>query len=275
MPDELNDLTISELEEAALRLLRIPPVGQSDELWEHVCELQERGEEQTFTRAAAWCEDADPLIRELGADVLAQLGHRSPSPWPFDDKSLPILLGMLRDEQPQVREAALAGIGYTEAELDDWNIEDLRACATDEATSVRSAAAHALNTFLRVESDDVQGICFQLMEDLDDEVRNWATFQLGSFEDLDSGSIREALLARVRDTDAMVRAEALSGLALRKDERMAKLLFSELRGGEVEAPVFEAIAEMPDAKYLPLLTELQPTHGASAYFKDAVEACQF
>tara|TARA_R110002126_G_scaffold4409_19_gene23233 strand:- start:2896 stop:3723 length:828 start_codon:yes stop_codon:yes gene_type:complete len=275
MTSELENLTVPELHEAALRLLRVEPVGQSDELWEHVCELQARGEEQTFTRASGWCADADPLVRELGADVIAQLGHRDASPRPFDEASLPILLGLLRDDDTRVREAALAGIGQTEAELSDWSLDDLRACATHQETSVRSAFARALNTFLRVESDEVLGLCFQLMEDPDDEVRNWATFQLGSFEDLDNGSIREALLGRVRDKDAMVRAEALSGLALRKDERVPKLLFAELRGGEVEGPVFEAIAEMPDAKYVPLLTELEPTHGGSAYFADALEACRF
>ena len=207
MTSELENLTVPELHEAALRLLRVEPVGQSDELWEHVCELQARGEEQTFTRASGWCADADPLVRELGADVIAQLGHRDASPRPFDEASLPILLGLLRDDDTRVREAALAGIGQTEAELSDWSLDDLRACATHQ--------------------------------------------------------------------DAMVRAEALSGLALRKDERVPKLLFAELRGGEVEGPVFEAIAEMPDAKYVPLLTELEPTHGGSAYFADALEACRF
>jgi HEAT repeat protein len=61
-------------------------------------------------------------------------------------------------------------------------------------------------------------------------VRNWATFAIGQYTDLDSPDLREALLARTKDEDAEVRGEALIGLARRRDARALPLVRAELDG---------------------------------------------
>lgn len=58
----------------------------------------------------------------------------------------------------------------------------------------------------------------ELTQDTDEDVRDWATFGLGVFGQLDSPEIREALVTRLSDTNADVRAEALAGLAARKEK---------------------------------------------------------
>ncbi|HVQ44180.1 MAG TPA: HEAT repeat domain-containing protein [Candidatus Saccharimonadia bacterium] len=63
---------------------------------------------------------------------------------------------------------------------------------------------------------------FELMRDPDPDVRNWATFAVGTQLDIEannSDAIRQALLDRTRDRHFETRAEAFRGLARRGDRR--------------------------------------------------------
>jgi len=75
-----------------------------------------------------------------------------------------------------------------------------------------------------------------LIEDEDADVRNWATFALGSYAGStdgvwscnDSPEIRAALRRRTEDTCEDARREAIWGLAKRKDPLGLKLLLAHL-----------------------------------------------
>jgi HEAT repeat protein len=68
----------------------------------------------------------------------------------------------------------------------------------------------------------------QLMRDSDSDVRDWATFGLGTQSEADSEAIRGALFERLPDTDQDTRAEAAVGLAKRKDLRVLPVVLEEL-----------------------------------------------
>jgi hypothetical protein len=70
--------------------------------------------------------------------------------------------------------------------------------------------------------------------DHDRDVRNWATFGLGSQIDTDTNAIREALLARLEDEDDEIRGEALVGLARRGDIRVVPAMLKEMEAYETE-----------------------------------------
>lgn len=79
----------------------------------------------------------------------------------------------------------------------------------------------------------------RLSRDEDADSRNWATFGLGTLSKADTPALRDALLERLAD-DADVRAEAMRGLALRRDLRVARAILNELQGPDVSDLAIEA-----------------------------------
>src|SRR5262249_8697667 len=71
-------------------------------------------------------------------------------------------------------------------------------------------------------------LLIRLSRDLDPEVRDWATFGLGTQIETDTPPIRDALAARLDDTDDDTRGEALIGLARRRDARVVSAIQTEL-----------------------------------------------
>ena len=68
----------------------------------------------------------------------------------------------------------------------------------------------------------------ELSRDQDFEVRNWATFGLGSLTEADSKEIRQALADRLSESNEEIRGEALVGLVERHDQRAIVPLIREL-----------------------------------------------
>jgi hypothetical protein len=79
-------------------------------------------------------------------------------------------------------------------------------------------------------SDEERAIdaLIKLSRDDDFEVRNWATFGLGSLTETDSEDIRRALVDRLSETDDEIRGEALVGLVSRHDTRAIEPLRKEV-----------------------------------------------
>lgn len=106
------------------------------------------------------------------------------------------------------------------------------------SAKVRFAVAFALGNFAN-DSRSVDTL-LALMQDDDEDVRDWATFGLGVQGDLDSDQIREGLFDRLTDPDRNVRGESLLGLAKRQDQRALPALIAELNQPEIPDRAFEA-----------------------------------
>ena len=186
-------------------------------------ELQIRGEVETFNRACSMCSDSRPEIREMAALILSQLGP-SDVPAPLRNQAVPLLLELLTtDPSPCVRSAAAFGFGHINAH--DVARDALIAAANDPSPAVREGVAFALS-----EDDDPSAIStmIELMDDIDEDVREAATFGVGTMHEGDSPTIREALSKRITDPFEGVRFEAYAGLAARKDKRILARLIEEL-----------------------------------------------
>jgi HEAT repeat protein len=93
---------------------------------------------------------------------------------------------------------------------------------------VRRGVVHGL---MGHDDDRAVAALIDLSADSDGDVRDWATFSLGVQIDRDTADVREALAARLQDSYGDTRAEAVRGLARRRDERALEAVLSAEGGG--------------------------------------------
>ena len=97
-----------------------------------------------------------------------------------------------------------------------------------------------------------------LSADDDDDVRDWACFQLGrQLLEIDTPELRSALAARLDDPHEDTRAEAIVGLAQRHDPRALPALVRALDEGDAGELLVEAAAWIGDASLVPHLLDFE------------------
>jgi HEAT repeat protein len=220
-----------------------------DSPWEAVLTLRRIGSREVFERAAEWCSSDNPLKRARGADVLAQLGRTIGHPNNnFPEECFSVVSALAQREKdpwPLLSAVhALGGIGNAMA------VPLVIEHHLHPEADVRFAVACALGNF----SNDPRSvdIFLTLMRDIDEDVRDWATFGLGVLGDLDSQEIRDALWERMSDPNRDVREESLVGLSKRKDQRALPALIFELNQPEISSRVIEAAKAFLDETNQPV-----------------------
>jgi len=201
-----------------------------DTPWNAVRVLRLRGTPEIFELAKRYSESQDGMACARALDVLAQLGAGKPdSERPYLSESVSIALRHLDDERPLVVHSAA------------WALAHLRG---DAATSALIGLRRHLDPGVRLAVANGLGGCvypialetmIQLMDDDADDVRDWATFGLGSLCTQDSQAIRAALRKRLEDPFEDARDEALWGLAQRKDPSSVRLLLERLQSEQWKA----------------------------------------
>jgi HEAT repeat protein len=229
--------------------------AESDAYWDYVRHLHKRGTLAVFERVAALCSSADSASRRLGLDIIAQLGYEVGRP--FLERALPIAMRLASDPEPSVRASAIFALGH------QW---DARALPTllehqlDADPNVRWAVAQAIPnvTSTPPEAAAVDTL-LALMRDTDSDVRDWATFGIGSQLEVDGDEIRQALKERLDDPDGDTAGEALVGLARRRDMGIVERVRGLLTESTVGNLTVEAAGELADPRLLPDLERLQAT----------------
>lgn len=211
--------------------------------WEAVRNLHRLGSREVFDRAAAWCSSSDALKRARGADVLAQLGKTAEHPTNnFPDESFAVVSSLVRQEiDPLPLLSAIQALGHIG---NPQAVSLVIAHRLNPKPQVRFAVACALGNF----ADDPSAIeaLLALTQDIDDDVRDWATFGVGVLGHGDSPGIRDALVKLLADCDEDVREEAMVGLGKRKDQRVLPILLSALEQPIPPDRAIEAASEMLD-----------------------------
>jgi HEAT repeat protein len=214
-----------------------------DAAWEAVRELRRLGSREIFDRAALWCASKDLLQRARGADILAQLGKTADHPTNnFPDESFAAIATMLKDEQ-EVRplSSAIHALGHISNPL---SIPLIITWQSHQEADVRFAVACALGSFAGHPAAIASLLV--LTCDIDEDVRDWATFNLGVIGDADSLEIREALYRALGDSNNDVREEAMVGLGKRKDARVLNPLIAALESPTMTVRIRDAAYEMLD-----------------------------
>jgi hypothetical protein len=250
-----------------------------DAYWDCVSELHARAEKRTFDLASVLCDSFAAGERCLGADVLGQLGAApgaSPAESEFAPASGGVLLALLSDdeEEPAVLSSAAVGLGHLRDERAIPRLVELASHADEE---VRRSVVHGLMGY---EDDRAVDALVTLSGDSSGGVRDWATFALGVQIDRDTAEVRDALAARLDDPNEDARAEAIRGLARRRDSRAlpAALAAAEDGGGpNVDEALVLLGATTGDARLRPHLERLSADPEAASTYGDeltrALEAC--
>ena len=207
----------------------------SDDRWKAIAELQARGSPETLAVARRLAKSRNYRKRALGLDIASQLRRRDTSaPLGSVEYALEatqeMLLAGLRDASVDVLGAAISGLGHRPH---PWALPTLVQLAGHSNENIRFSVAVALGHYHEPEAIDA---LILLAKDQANDVRDWATFGLGSMQDADSPKVRESLWSNIHDPDDGVRGEALVGLAARKDERVIPILLERLT---IDCQVFE------------------------------------
>jgi HEAT repeat protein len=178
-----------------------------DAQWDAVGVLHFRGNADALNAARILCRSGCEQERELGANILGQLGVPERT---FPEESVAELLRMLQSEtSARVIEAIAIALGH---QGDPRAASELARFANHPGANVRYAVVHGLTGHI---APLAIATLIRLTKDPEPEVRDWATFALGTQIDLDTSEIREALAARLDDDDEDTRAEAIAGLSRR------------------------------------------------------------
>ena len=242
-----------------------------DEGWHAIHALKMRGTREVFDAARTLCESDSLQAQNVGANILGELGFNQD--YPFRAEALPILFHLLENQtDAEVLSTTCWALG---ALGDSSAVEQLIKLKNHPDADVRQAVVRGLWTH---EDPLAVQTMIELSTDEDEDVRDWATFGLGSQIDLDTPAIREALYARLSDSDDETMAEAMLGLTRLKDERMIQFLIDFLMAGSVGSMTLEVAEEFADPRLLPALLHLK-AHKTSdypyfEYLDKAIAACR-
>lgn len=218
-----------------------------DAAWAAVNELRSLGTRQVFEMASQWLRSAHPLERARAADILGQIGVGPRRPHAFPTEACDLLLELLRtEEHPRAAASALVALGHIQ---DGRALPAIYRFVAHEDAVLRHAVAFALGCFAE-DHASLPGLML-LMNDQDEDVRDWATFSLGVWGDLDTPKVRDALARRLDDAFENVRLEAIAGLAKRGDARVLPALIEALEE-----------QEYPDDKLIEGACAMLALHGA-------------
>jgi HEAT repeat protein len=221
-----------------------------DERWNAVAALHWRGTKDVLVQAGELCTSGESTARRLGADILGQLGVPCRT---FPRQCVELLLGMINggEEDDDVLQAIFVAFSHLDAEM---AVPSAIQFANHPNPEVRQAVVLALGGHDNPEAIDA---LIRLSDDDHEEVRDWATFGLGTLTEADTPHIRNALAARLDDFGGDVRGEALVGLARRKDSRAIAGIREDIEAGRVTSFVLEAAEMIADRQLLPDLAALR------------------
>lgn len=237
-----------------------------DARWTLVAHLHRRGSPEALATALALCDSPDADERTLGVDVLSQFGACTAHP----AECASTYRRMLASEQDASVLAALGGaVGHLYEEHDFLDL--VLPLATHADAGVRFGVVAALRSH---DFPRALGTLISLSADEDDDVRDWATFELGAQLELDTPDLRDALAARLDDPHDDTRAEAIMGLATRHDARAFPALQRALSAESVGTLEIEAAKVLADHRLHPLLVAIRESWPEQrALLDDAIAAC--
>jgi len=239
-------------------------------LWE----LHRRATEDIFEAAMAWAKSGDPIERELAIDILGALGEmgyvdevRSRKVTPFFPRSSSTLETLLDDYDVHVVCSAVWAFSYNYTPEPVLRRPHL---ANHPSESIRMQVVHCLSNGLiyNIEAPLAIEWLLRLADDSHEDIRDWATFDLGSMGGHDTQEIRDMLVKRLSDPHQTVRDEAMMGLACRCDQRAIPSIIEALYARPLSDLVIKAAAILGSSEFIEPLKSIEPVDEEDGKFLD-------
>jgi HEAT repeat protein len=259
MEPEQHQFTGAELDALPLEEL-VPLLDSEDEhLPYHAATAMAKRHPKSLPRLYELAEE--PLVR-VRAQACWALGQTTTPAWEpmIYPASIEILLRhMEQDPEAEVRASAAAAFGHLRyPEI----LPRLCAAVGDPSADVRFDVAAALGAFYDSAAETwghhkplVTATLLRLMDDPDEDVRDWATFGIHQGGH-DTPEARARLWQALDDPKPEVRGEAAAALAIFGDRSFIPRLAELLREDEWLSPCyFEAAEEFGDPTLLPAVLE--------------------
>jgi HEAT repeat protein len=221
--------------------------------WELIDTISKECPDDVFSASGDLLRSGDRRARTLAADILGRLVSVDQGQRMRVSRTLRGALAVERDPAPIA--SLIAALGYVG---DPATLELVYPLAAHASPEVRLAVAFAVATLsLQPLGPQSRIALIRLSRDPNSEVRDWATHALGTLSEADGPDVRDALLARANDECHEARAEALFGLAVRRDPRAVPHLIRALQSPHVRGLEVDAAAEAGDPRLLPALWALR------------------
>jgi HEAT repeat protein len=226
---------------------------------------------KAFERAVALLASDDASERAVACDLLGSLCNPDDETWGPGVASAVIGLAE-REGDPDVLRSVSRALGYAR---DPRGVAALVSLAGHRDSDVRFQVALSLPSCEEGADPEVLAqALIGLMGDPDEDIRDWATFGLGTQTDIDGPEVREALFRRLNDDNLDARDEAIVGLARRRDSRVLAVVAAQLNAKEVGRLVVEAAAYLANELLVAPLQALRTWWDVDPDLLDeAIRAC--
>jgi len=218
--------------------------------WKYISELRKRKTKDIFEKSIELTKSEISKEKKIAINILAQFGY----PRLHQKEILKTYFNLLKTEKDKnVISSILYAIGHNNDNLTEKQIDIVCSFKNHKSVNVRHGLVSAILTI-----DKTKPIItlIQLTKDKDSDIRDWATFGIGTQIETDNPIIRETLWKRINDSDENTRFEAIIGLAKRKDEKIKDVLKNELlKIDEFGSLILEAIEEFNDKEFIILIEE--------------------
>ena len=219
--------------------------------WENIREIRSRPTKKVYQYAYKLSNSSLEKEQIIGIYVLAQLGYH---PRMNKKKTLKLYFDLLKtNPTPKLLEALLSSIAHNNDSLSKSYISELIKFRYHNYSDVRFQLTLALSG---IEHEKAIETLIFLSTDKHSDVRDYATWSLGTQLDINSEKIINALWNRITDSDESTRFEAIYGLSKRKDIRIKEMLKKELEDiNNNGSQILESIEELNDPEFISLIKE--------------------
>jgi HEAT repeat protein len=230
-------VNLSDLVTLALR------EDDQDRRWEVIHRITYLDPRLVFAKSLELSSSLRAREREVGAALLGRLNYETMGPT-AQSTALAVLERLCDDPDTTVAVVSVCSLGHLS---EPRALPHVLSLASHVDPQIRWAVASTLPMLCDADNERlIVPSLLELMDDADAAVREWATFGLGTQLEYDSVDVRSRLAKKLEDPEEDVKAEALLGLARRRDPRAADVVRHAIASGDTAPYYLEAAGHLDD-----------------------------